>query len=83
MEALARRHDPLPVLPVPVRIAGALGAALIIIAGVALAGRASEPAVVTAQAAITQGLPHIVLPSVEIVARRGDAVACTPQPARM
>jgi hypothetical protein len=86
MEAIAR-PVPQSVLPVTARIAGAIGAALVIVAGVSFAGHASEKAVQTAQVAITQGLRHVVLPAVEIVARRGEPLvaetACTPPAARM
>ena len=63
-------------------IAGACAAVAMIAAGVAFAGSASGHAVQTAQAAMNPAIRYIVLPSVEVVAKRqaadvADATGCS------
>ena len=61
----------------PAARAAAVAAALALIAvAVAFAGRASEHAVHSAQAALAPTMRHVVLPRVEVVTRRsGEPVA--------
>jgi hypothetical protein len=66
-----------PLLSPTVRAAGIVAALAIIVTASALAGRASEDAVHSAQAAISPAVRYIVLQPVEVIARRtGEPVAC-------
>lgn len=71
-----KTNAPRPLLPPAVRAAGIVGALAVIAATVAFAGRASEQAVHSAQAALAPTLRYVVLPRVEVVTRRsGEPVA--------
>jgi hypothetical protein len=77
-------HNPQPLLSPVVHAAGLVGALAIIAATTAFAGRASENAVHSAQAAISPAIRYITLQPVEVVVRksgRSVADACA-QPAR-
>jgi hypothetical protein len=68
---------PQPLLSPAVHAAGIVGALAVIAVTVAFAGRASEHAVHSAQAALTPAIRYVVLPRVEVVLRRsGEPVAC-------
>ena len=69
---------PKPLLSPAVHAAGIVGALAIIAATAAFAGRASEGAVHSAQAAISPAVRYITLQPVEVVVRRnGQSVAET------
>lgn len=73
--------QPAPLLSAPLRAAGALAAVAIIAATVGFAGRASETAVHSAQASLNPAVRYVLLPTVDIVAKRRAAddvtdVAC-------
>ena len=70
-------NAPQPVLSPVVHAAGIAGAIAIIASTVAFAGRASEDAVHSAQAALSPAVRYITLQPVEVVYRRssGDPVA--------
>lgn len=76
---------PQPLLSPAVRAAGVAAALAVIAATVAFAGRASEHAVHSAQAALAPTVRHVVLPRVEVVMRRSSepvANACAGMPPR-
>jgi hypothetical protein len=57
-------------LPFAAHVAGACAAIALIVAGVAFAGNASEHAVQTELAVLNPTIRYVVLPTVEVVAKR-------------
>jgi hypothetical protein len=71
-----KTNAPKPLLSPALHMAGIAGALAVIAATIAFAGRASETAVHSAQAALHPVIRYVVLPRVEVVTRRsGEPVA--------
>lgn len=77
---------PQPLLPACARIAGAIAAVTIIAVSTFAAGRASQVAVASAQAALSPAVRYVDLQPVDVAVRRGsgvpvaDAACPSPQP---